>query len=190
MKLIAGLGNPGKEYEKTRHNSGFMAMDKLVDKLSNVTFSEKWNALVAKVNINGENVLLMKPLTYMNESGHAVSQAVNYFHIDHEDILIMHDDMDLPTGAVRIRSKGSSGGQKGMKSIIEQLGTSDITRIRIGVGHSDRGEHEKVPDWVLSPVPKAEQEVFDEALNFSSEAAIAWVTEPLHVVMSKYNKKK
>ena len=102
----------------------------------------------------------------------------------------MHDDMDLPTGAVRIRSKGSSGGQKGMKSIIEQLGTSDITRIRIGVGHSDRGEHDKVPDWVLSPVPKAEQEIFDQALDFSSEAAIAWVSEPLNVVMSKYNKKK
>ena len=180
MKLIAGLGNPGKEYEKTRHNSGFMAMDKLANKLSNVNYSEKWNALCAKVNINGENVLLMKPLTYMNESGHAVSQAVKY----------MHDDMDLPVGSVRIRSKGSSGGQKGMKSIIEQLGTSDITRIRIGVGHSNRGEHDKVPDWVLSPVPKAEQEEFDKALDFSAEAALAWVNEPINVVMSKYNIKK
>lgn len=190
MKIIVGLGNPGKEYEKTRHNSGFMAMDKLANKLSNVNYSEKWNALCAKVNINGENVLLMKPLTYMNESGHAVSQAVNYFHIDKEDILIMHDDMDLPVGSVRIRSKGSSGGQKGMKSIIEQLGTSDITRIRIGVGHSNRGEHDKVPDWVLSPVPKAEQEEFDKALDFSAEAALAWVNEPINVVMSKYNIKK
>ena len=190
MKLIAGLGNPGKEYEKTRHNSGFLAMDKLVEKCSNVTFSEKWNALCAKVNINGENVLLMKPLTYMNESGHAVSQAVNYFHIENEDILIMHDDMDLPTGSVRIRSKGSSGGQKGMKSIIEQLGTSDIARIRIGVGHSDRGEHDKVPDWVLSPVPKAEQEDFQNALSTAADAAYAWVTEPMQVVLSKYNIKK
>ena len=107
-----------------------------------------------------------------------------------EDILIMHDDMDLPVGSVRIRSKGSSGGQKGMKSIIEQLGTSDITRIRIGVGHSNRGEHDKVPDWVLSPVPKAEQEEFDKALDFSAEAALAWVNEPINVVMSKYNIKK
>ena len=102
----------------------------------------------------------------------------------------MHDDMDLPVGSVRIRSKGSSGGQKGMKSIIEQLGTSDITRIRIGVGHSNRGEHDKVPDWVLSPVPKAEQEEFDKALDFSAEAALAWVNEPINVVMSKYNIKK
>ena len=187
MKLIVGLGNPGKDYEKTRHNAGFMAIDLLADKLNASISTKKFQALCAMVRIEGKPVLLLKPMTYMNESGRAVSEAVNFYHIDMEDILIMHDDMDLPTGSLRIRKKGSSGGQKGMKSIIDSLKSSDIPRIRIGVGHSARGEHELVPDWVLSPVPKAEKEVFDTALKGASEAAYAWVTMPLEEVMSKYN---
>ncbi len=190
MKLIVGLGNPGKEYEKTRHNSGFMAMDYLSDKCNTTLNTKKWNANIASVKINGESVLLMKPLTYMNESGNAVIQAVNYYHIDPQDILIMHDDMDIPTGSVRIRKNGSAGGQKGMKSIINHLGTSEIARIRIGVGHSIRGNHELVPDWVLSPVPKAEKEDFEFALKDSAEAAYAWVSEPMDKVMNQYNIKK
>ena len=187
MKMIVGLGNPGKDYEKTRHNAGFMAIDLLADKLNASISTKKFQALCATVRIEGKPVLLLKPMTYMNESGRAVSEAVNFYHIDMEDILIMHDDMDLPTGSLRIRKKGSSGGQKGMKSIIDSLKSSDIPRIRIGVGHSARGEHELVPDWVLSPVPKAEKEVFDTALKGASEAAYAWVTMPLEEVMSKYN---
>lgn len=187
MKLIAGLGNPGKEYEKTRHNSGFMAMDHLLKKLNENLTTEKWNALITTTRIEGQAVLLMKPLTFMNASGQAVIQAVNYYHIDPEDILIMHDDMDLPTGSVRIRKKGSAGGQKGMKSIIDLLGTSDLARIRIGVGHSDPGNHDLVPDWVLSPVPKAEREIYEAALDDAAEAAYAWVYEPFDEVMSKYN---
>ena len=123
MKLIAGLGNPGKEYEKTRHNSGFLAVDKLAEKLGTSITSEKWNALIASVRINGEQVTLMKPLTYMNESGSAISQAVKFYKLQPEDILILHDDMDIPVGALRIRKNGSGGGQKGMKSIINALGT-------------------------------------------------------------------
>ena len=187
MKLIAGLGNPGKEYEKTRHNSGFMAMDHLLKKVNEDLTTEKWTALITTTRIEGQAVLLMKPLTYMNESGQAVVQAVNYYHIDPEDILIMHDDMDLPVGSVRIRKNGSAGGQKGMKSIIDILGTSEIARIRIGVGHSDPGNHDIVPDWVLSPVPKAERDIYEEALTDAAEAAYAWVYEPFDEVMSKYN---
>ncbi len=187
MKLIVGLGNPGREYEKTRHNSGFMAADLLADRLGVNISTEKWNALTASVRIEGTPVLLMKPLTYMNLSGSAVSQAVSYFKILPEDILIMHDDMDLPTGSVRIRKKGSAGGQKGMKSIIQSLGTDEIARIRIGVGHSKRGDHEVVPDWVLSPVPKSEQDIFERSLRNSAEAAYAWVNEPMDIIMQKYN---
>ena len=110
MKLIVGLGNPGKEYEKTRHNSGFMAMDYLSDKMNVSITTKKWNALIGKGNVNGQQVLLMKPMTYMNESGNAVIQAVNFHKIALEDILVIHDDMDLPTGALRIRKKGSAGG--------------------------------------------------------------------------------
>jgi PTH1 family peptidyl-tRNA hydrolase len=187
MKLIVGLGNPGKEYEKTRHNSGFMAMDALADKVKASVTSEKWNAMIASVVIEGQKVILMKPLTYMNESGSAVAQAVNFYHIAPEDILVMHDDMDLPTGSVRIRKNGSAGGQKGMKSIISCLSTSEIARIRIGVGHSTAGDHDKVPDWVLSPVPKAEQEAWNTALKTAAEAAYAWVSEPMDKVMNAYN---
>lgn len=187
MKLIAGLGNPGKEYQNTRHNSGFMAIDRLADKLGTSITTNKWNALTALVRIEGEPVLLMKPLTYMNESGSAVSQAVSYYKIEPEDILVIQDDMDLPVGSVRIRKKGSAGGQKGMKSIISCLNTDNIARIRIGVGHSARGDHKIVPDWVLSPVPKAEREVFDTALQASADAAYAWVYKDIDKVMSEFN---
>lgn len=190
MKLIVGLGNPGKEYEKTRHNAGFMAIDKLAERLGVSITTKKFNAYVENTRMEGQAVLLMKPLTYMNESGSAVSQAVSFYHIAPEDILIMHDDMDLPTGSVRIRTKGSAGGQKGMKSILSCLGTQEIARIRIGVGHSERGDHDKVPDWVLSPVPKAEQEDFDNALREASLAAEDWVSKPMDEVMSRHNVKK
>lgn len=187
MKLIAGLGNPGKEYAETRHNSGYMAIDRLARKAGVSITTEKWNALTAVCRIEGQTVLLMKPLTYMNNSGSAVSQAVSFYKIEPEDILILHDDMDLPTGSVRIRKKGSSGGQKGMKSILQCLGTDDIARIRIGVGHSRHGEHDLVPDWVLSPIPKAERQIFEEAIDDAAEAAYAWVYDDMNNVMSKYN---
>ena len=186
MKLIVGLGNPGKEYAKTRHNSGFMAMDKLADRCGVSLTTSKWNALIAQTVISGEQVLLMKPLTYMNLSGQAVAQAVHFYHIEPEDILVIHDDMDLTTGSVRIRGKGSSGGQKGMKSIQQALGTNDIARIRIGVGHSRHGDHEIVPDWVLSPIPKAQQELFETALTSAADAAYSWVSGSIDDVMNRY----
>lgn len=189
MKLIAGLGNPGKEYEKTRHNSGFMVMDILAERCGARVQTKKFDALVEKVMIEGNAVLLMKPQTYMNESGKAVAEAVSFYHIDPKDILVIHDDMDLPVGTVRIRKNGSAGGQKGMKSIIDALHTSDIARIRIGVGHSERGNHEAVPDWVLSPVPKAEKERYDNALQDGAEAAYDWVYDTMDNVMNRYNLK-
>lgn len=189
MKLIVGLGNPGKEYEKTRHNAGFMALDKLADKLGVSVTTAKWNALIAVARIEGQAVVLMKPLTYMNLSGSAVSQAVQFYKIENCDILVMHDDMDLPVGSLRIRKKGSSGGQKGMESILSSLQTKDISRIRIGVGRDKNRDHDEVPDWVLSPIPKAEQEAFNVAITGASLAAYAWVHEPMDIVMSKFNLK-
>ena len=189
MKLIAGLGNPGKEYEKTRHNSGYMALAKLAENVGASVAVNKFNALTATAMIGGEKVLLMEPLTFMNLSGNAVRAAADYYKIDPQDILVLHDDMDLPVGSVRIRPKGSSGGQKGMKHIISCMGTDEIARIRIGVGHSKRGEHEEVPDWVLSPVAKADRDLFDNAIDTAARAAEAWVTQPLDRVMSQYNLK-
>ncbi len=189
MKLIVGLGNPGKEYEKTRHNSGYMALAKLAENVGASVTSNKFQALTASAVIGGQKVLLMEPLTFMNLSGNAVRAAADYYKIDPQDILILHDDMDLPVGSVRIRPKGSSGGQKGMKHIIACMGTDEIARIRIGVGHSKRGEHEEVPDWVLSPVAKVDRELFDTAIDTAARAAEAWVTQPMDRVMSQYNLK-
>ena len=186
MKLIVGLGNPGTQYEKTRHNSGFMAIQKLADKCDAANASQKFNARISIVRVQNEQVLLMEPTTFMNESGQAVIQAVSYYHIDTSDILISHDDMDLPVGSVRIREKGSSGGQKGMKSIIEHLHTEAIARIRIGIGHDTRHD---VPDYVLSPVSKSEWPAYEEALNTAADAAYAWINTPIQKVMSLYNTK-
>lgn len=188
MKLIVGLGNPGKKYENTRHNCGFLVVDELLEKCGITLSQEKWNAQIVKATIQGQQVLIMKPLTYMNESGLAVIQAVNYYHLESEDILIIHDDMDLPIGAVRIRAKGSGGGQKGIKSIIEHLGTSEFMRIRVGVGHSISHEYNAVADWVLSPVPKVEQKEWKEAILHAANAAYAWISESKEVVM-RFNKK-
>ena len=172
MKLIAGLGNPGKEYEKTRHNSGYMALARLADDLGVTVTTNKFQALTASAVINGEKVILMEPLTFMNLSGNAVRACADYYHIEPEDILVIHDDMDLPVGSVRIRTKGSSGGQKGMKHIISCMGTDEI-----------------VPDWVLSPVSKDDREAFDHSIEVAAAAAKAWVSEPINQVMSKYNLK-
>ncbi|MBE6121831.1 MAG: aminoacyl-tRNA hydrolase [Erysipelotrichaceae bacterium] len=187
MKLIAGLGNPGKEYENTRHNSGFMAMDLLAAKCGADIRTEKWNALTATVRIEGQPVLLMKPLTFMNRSGSAVIQAVDFYKIAPEDVLIIHDDMDLPVGSLRIRKNGSSGGQNGMKSILQAMHTEQISRIRVGVGHDKSGN---VPDYVLSPVAKAERELFQEILQTAADAAYAWAYLPMETVMNRYNRKE
>ena len=184
MKLIAGLGNPGKEYAKTRHNAGFMVLDRLAEKCGAGIPSVKWNAEIRKVRIGSENVLLMKPLTYMNESGKAVVQAVNYYHIEPEDILVIHDDMDLPTGNVRIRKNGSSGGQKGMGSIISQLGSQDINRIRVGISN-DRSRDTK--DYVLSAFSKDELPLLRQALDKGSDALIYALDHDFDEVMSKFN---
>lgn len=187
MKLIVGLGNPGKKYQATRHNSGFIVLDGIAKELNVKVEKEKFEALIEKVLINGEQVILMKPLTFMNDSGKAVAAAKNFYDIEDSDILIIHDDMDMETGALRIRKEGSSGGQKGMQSIINALGTNKIARIKVGVGHSKLGDHDIVPDWVLSSVPKSEKEIYEKAVNNGIKAAIAWVNEDIEKVMSKYN---
>lgn len=187
MKLIVGLGNPGKEYKNTRHNSGFLVIDAIVKKMPDLIFQEKWNALIGRTQIDGEKVLFVKPLTFMNLSGNAVGQIVHYYQIEPEDILVVHDDMDLPVGSLRIRKAGTSGGQKGMQSIIDTLGTKAIPRIRIGVGHSSHGNHDEVADWVLSAVPKSEQDTFHYVIQKAAEACLAFVTTPLDKVMATYN---
>lgn len=186
MKLIVGLGNPGTQYANTRHNVGWMAIDELA-KSCEVEFTQKkFNAELASFTTRNEKIILMKPLTYMNLSGEAVLACVNYYKIDTKDILIIHDDMDLPVGTTRIRSKGSSGGQKGMQNIIELLHTQDIARIRIGIG---KDKLIPVVDYVLGKVREEDKEVFDKSIETAVKAAKMFFKSEIELVMSRYNKR-
>ena len=158
MKLIVGLGNPGLKYENTRHNCGFMVLDKLARDLNVDINQNKFKSLISVFKYKDEQVILMKPQTYMNLSGEAVVLAVNYYKINMEDILIVHDDLDLPVGKLRIRKQGSGGGQKGMKNIIDLLHTNEISRIRVGIDHDERIP---VVDYVLGKVKKEDLDDFN-----------------------------
>ena len=184
MKLIVGLGNPGKEYERTRHNAGFMVIDKVAEKCSLSFNKTKVNALVAEGKVHGESVMLMKPQTYMNLSGNAVSEAVRFYKLDLSDLLIIHDDLDLPVGKIRIRESGSAGGQNGMKNIINLLGTQDIRRIRVGI---DKNKLIPVPDYVLGKIPEEQKDEFDQAVETAAKAAVASITMSFSNVMNRYN---
>jgi PTH1 family peptidyl-tRNA hydrolase len=162
MKLIVGLGNPGKQYENTRHNIGFMALDKYASE-NNLSFKieSRFEGLITQTTYQGEKVILFKPVTYMNLSGRAIYKVVNYYKIDIDDILIIHDDLDLPTGKMRLREKGSSGGHNGLKSIIENLNTTNFKRVKIGISKNQND----IIDYVLGKFSKTEMELLDQALN-------------------------
>ena len=174
MKLIFGLGNPGRKYEKTRHNVGWLFLDFLAQKFSfNESKTEKkLKAEVAEGSINGEKTLLIKPLTYMNLSGEAVQMVMNFYKLSKEDVMVIYDDKDMEFGKVRFRETGSSGGHNGIKSIISVLG-QDFNRIKIGVANEDLEKFEETSDFVLSKFKKKELEelgvVFEEAAEILSE---------------------
>ena len=163
MKLIIGLGNPGKDYQNTRHNVGFLVLDGY---LNTSDWKEKFNALYHEERINGEKVIFVKPLTYMNLSGDAVVKYVNYYDVNIEDILVVHDDLDLPFSTYKLKKNSSAGGHNGMKSIISHIQTQDFKRIRIGIG---RDENMDLKDYVLSTVDQASKEILNEAYQKSSE---------------------
>lgn len=186
MKLIVGLGNPGNEYSNTRHNTGFLALDLVAKQLSVDINRKDFDALIGKVNYHGEQVILMKPQTYMNLSGNAVAKAVHYFHLDPaQDLLVLYDDLDLKYGQIRLRSKGSAGGHNGMKSIIQQLNTTEFKRIRIGI---ERSNQIAVVDYVLGKVEKEKQADWNQAIEKAAKAAIAAIDTPFDKVMNQYNK--
>lgn len=153
--LIVGLGNPDKKYEKTRHNTGFMAVDEIASSLSVEISKKKFDALTADANIAGQRVLLMKPQTYMNLSGVSVEKAASFYKIPPEHIIVLFDDISLPVGKLRIRRKGSHGGHNGIRSIIDYLQSDGFPRVKIGVGEKPRPEYD-LADWVLSTFTKDE----------------------------------
>ena len=161
--MIVGLGNPGEEYRNTRHNAGFLTVDAFADSLGVHIDRMKFHALTTEVTVGENRVLLLKPMTYMNESGIAVSEAASFYKIPSDRILVISDDISLAPGKLRLRRKGSAGGQKGLKSIIEHLGTEDFPRLRMGVGAKPHPDFD-LADWVLSNFSKAETELLKDAI--------------------------
>ena len=183
MKLIVGLGNPGKKYEKTRHNMGFMVVDKLADISRIDVDKEVFEGLLGRGIIFDEDVMLFKPTTFMNLSGNAVGQIVRYFKIDLADIIIVYDDMAIEPGKIRLRLNGSSGGQKGMENIIQCLGTEEIKRIRVGIGEPET----EAIDYVLSRPTKDEQVLIDAAIENAVEAIKETLKNSFERAMNKFN---
>ena len=169
MKLIVGLGNPGLEYAKTRHNMGFQAIDRLADRLGVVIDRDRFDGHYALVTDPrfGERFIVLKPQTYMNLSGKSVAQVASFFKIDPADIIVCYDDLDTKPGDIRLREKGSSGGHKGMQSIIDSLSTSDIKRVKVGIG---KNPLIPIVDYVLGKPFKDEAPLIDEALDRAAEA--------------------
>ncbi|TYS41268.1 aminoacyl-tRNA hydrolase [Bacillus infantis] len=185
MKLFVGLGNPGKEYEKTRHNIGFDVIDRLSGKLNIPLDQAKFKGVFGMGRVDGEKVFLLKPLTYMNLSGESIRQLMDYYDIDTEDLAVIYDDLDLPPGKIRLRQKGSAGGHNGIKSTIAHTGTQEFSRIRVGIGRPEGGM--KVTDYVLGRFTAEEQKVMDEAADRSADACIDWIRKPFLEVMNQYN---
>ena len=183
--LIIGLGNPGREYRENRHNIGFMLVDRLAVKL-NARFTRlQSKALVASTTHNERKIILAKPQTFMNLSGQSVQGLVHFYKLPLTNLLVAHDDLDLPPGTIRIRPDGGSAGQKGMSSILERFGTDEFPRLRMGVGRPP-GQM-AAPDYVLQDFSKGEMPTISETLDRAVEAVLTFVTEGLEMAMNKYN---
>ena len=189
MYLIVGLGNPGKDYEHTRHNAGFDAITELANKYNISIKEKKFKALVGSGYIEGQKVLLMKPETYMNLSGEAVIEAINFYKIDpEEELIVLFDDISLAPGSLRIRLKGSAGGHNGIKNIIAHLKTDGFKRVKIGVGEKPAGWDLK--DFVLGRFSKEDREEMETAFNNTVDAVRLMITGSEQEAMNLYNTKK
>jgi len=184
MKVIVGLGNPGPKYAGTRHNVGFEVIDYLAAAPGCTAFREKFEAFVAELKEGEETILLVKPLTFMNLSGRAVRAAIDFYKLPVGELLIVCDDFNLPLGKLRIRPKGSHGGQNGLKNIQEQLGTDEYTRLRIGVGEPAPGD---AVDHVLSRFKPGERKAVEETIAAAAHAALVWIRQGTAAAMNRFN---
>ena len=184
--LIVGLGNPGKDYDRTRHNCGFRAIDILASKLGCKIDKGKFQGLFCQTTYNGKKLFLLKPQTYMNLSGRSVLQLSAYYSIPPQRIIIMFDDISLVPGRLRVRSDGSAGGHNGIKSIISEIGTQDFPRIKIGVGGKPHPEQD-LADWVLSTFSSAEEKALQPALENAADAALSIIDEGVPFAANKFN---
>lgn len=184
MKIIIGLGNLGEKYIKTRHNFGFMVIDHFAQQHGMEFTQKKFKSFFSKKLVNDEEVVLLKPQTYMNVSGAAVKDAVDMYKCDLQNILVICDDMDLPLGKIRLRSEGGCGGHRGLESISSYLGTSNFSRLRVGIGHPDA---EDPSGYVLSSFSKEEEVPVGETIERACMALRTWISEGIDVCMNKFN---
>ena len=188
MFIIAGLGNPGKEYENTRHNAGYLALDRLAERYNISVSEKKFKSLVGKGVIEGQKVILLKPLTYMNLSGEALREACDYYKIDPQtELIVIYDDIALPVGQLRVRPKGSAGGHNGIKNIIAHLGSEVFMRVRIGVG--DKPSRMDLKDHVLGHFSKEDARTEAEAFAKAADAVLMMMDGQIEEAMNRYNRK-
>ena len=184
--LVVGLGNPGLQYEKTRHNAGFMVIDALAEKYGVGLPKRKYDALIGECKIGDNRIMLVKPQTFMNLSGKAVTAICSFYKIPYDKVIVMFDDVSLDVGKIRVRRKGSDGGHNGIKDIIELSGTSDIPRIKIGVGKKPNAEYD-LKDWVLGKFSKEDLDNFQKATESGVKAAEEIVKRGIDSAMNRYN---
>lgn len=187
MFVIVGLGNPGRKYENTKHNMGFLTIDAFAEKHGIKVNRIKHKALVGEGFAAGKKIMLVKPQTYMNLSGQSVREIVNYYGVEPEELMVIYDDVDIPMGSIRIRKKGSAGTHNGMKSIIYDLQFDDFPRLRIGIGKEHR---EDMVDFVMSGFAADEKKKIQEAIDNSVSALGAWLEKGIDIAMGEYNTKK
>lgn len=185
MKMLVGLGNPGKEYAQTKHNVGFMVINVIADLLNVKVEKKQCQAFTQIANWDGEKILLVKPQTYMNLSGQAVMELLNYYNDRIDDILVIHDDLDLPPGQLRFKQGGGAGGHNGIKNIIAHLNSNDFDRLKIGIG---RGKND-TKDYVLTPFTGTDKKQVEDAETIAVDAIKTWLTEGIAPAMNKYNVK-
>ena len=190
MKLICGLGNPGREYERHRHNIGFMVVEALLSRARAELNQEKFQARVGQGTLGGEKVLFLEPQTYMNLSGRSLAEAARFYKVAVEDILVIHDELDLPFGRLQLKVGGGSGGHNGLKSIVSSLGADSFIRLRFGIGKPQGpNAKERVAGYVLSNFDDAERRQLDELISLAADACDTWVRDGLATAMNRYNKR-
>jgi PTH1 family peptidyl-tRNA hydrolase len=185
MKLIVGLGNPGRKYEQTRHNVGFEVLDRLAGRFADGAAKEKFEGRLAEATIAGERTLLLWPQTLMNLSGRSAGAAIEFYKLDLADLLVVCDDFNLPVGKLRFRGEGSAGGQKGLDNIITRLGTEEFSRLRIGIGPVP--EQWDPADYVLGRFDAQQRQEIDEAVARAAEGVERWIADGIHTAMNQFN---